>query len=119
MIYIITDAGVYDKEEQSFYRLDDLFQPAVKSVQRDDFDKHKAVLPHLSLVVLWYVWLAFWARICYNNHMTPWREESFVATNQACDINKNREIIEKIEKIYEEGEVIYIITDAGVIVCHC
>ena len=44
VIYIITDAGVYDKEEQSFYRLDDLFQPAVKSVQRDDFDKHKAVL---------------------------------------------------------------------------
>lgn len=44
VIYIITDAGVYDKEEQSFYRLDDLFQPAVKNVQRDDFDKHKAVL---------------------------------------------------------------------------
>lgn len=41
-------------------------------------------------------------------------DESFVATNQTCEINKNREIIEKIEKIYEEGEVIYIVTSAGV-----
>lgn len=41
-------------------------------------------------------------------------EESFVAANQVCEINKNREIMEKIEKIYEEGEVIYIITNAGV-----
>lgn len=41
-------------------------------------------------------------------------EESFVATNQTCELNKNREIVEKIERIYEEGEVIYIVTDAGV-----
>lgn len=41
-------------------------------------------------------------------------DESFVAENQTCELNKNREIVEKIERIYEEGEVIYIITDAGV-----
>lgn len=41
-------------------------------------------------------------------------KETFVAANQTCELNKNREIVEKIEKIYEEGEVIYIITDAGV-----
>lgn len=44
VIYIVTDAGVYDKEERSFYRLDDLFQPVVKNVEQDDFDKHKMVL---------------------------------------------------------------------------
>lgn len=44
VIYIITDAGVYDKEERSFYRLDDLFQPVVKNIEQDDFDKHKTVL---------------------------------------------------------------------------
>lgn len=44
VIYIITDAGVYDKEERSFYRFDDLFQPVVRDVELDDFDEHKAVL---------------------------------------------------------------------------
>jgi len=44
VIYIVTNAGVYDKEEQSFYRLDNLFHPAVKNVKQDDFDEHKAVL---------------------------------------------------------------------------
>lgn len=41
-------------------------------------------------------------------------EESFTAENKTCELNKNREIVEKIEKIYEEGEVIYVITNAGV-----
>lgn len=44
VIYIITDAGVYDKEERSFYRFDDLFQPVVKDVEQSDFDEHKTVL---------------------------------------------------------------------------
>lgn len=39
--------------------------------------------------------------------------ESFVAANQTCEINKTREIVEKIERVYEEGEVIYIVTNAG------
>ncbi len=44
VIYIITDAGVYDKEERSFYRFDDLFQPVVKDVEQSDFDEHKLQL---------------------------------------------------------------------------
>lgn len=40
--------------------------------------------------------------------------DTFEAKNQSCQLNQHREIVEKIEKIYEEGEVIYIITNAGV-----
>ncbi len=39
-------------------------------------------------------------------------DDNFTATNQICDQPNQREIIEQIEKIYEEGEVIYVITEA-------
>ncbi len=40
--------------------------------------------------------------------------DSFEAEDLKCQLNQHREIVEKIEKIYEEGEVIYITTNAGV-----
>lgn len=40
--------------------------------------------------------------------------KAFVAQNQECDQSQRRRIIEKIEKIYEEGEAIYVITTAAI-----
>lgn len=40
--------------------------------------------------------------------------ETFEAQNQTCALNQHREIIEEIERIYQEGEVIYIISRAGI-----
>lgn len=40
--------------------------------------------------------------------------QSFVAKNQTCDNSGRREIVEKIDKIYEEGEAIYILTTAAI-----
>lgn len=40
--------------------------------------------------------------------------ETFEAKNQTCALNQHREIIEEIERIYQEGEVIYLISQAGI-----
>lgn len=40
--------------------------------------------------------------------------QSFVAENRACSNEGRREIVEKIDKIYEEGEAIYVLTTATV-----
>ena len=40
--------------------------------------------------------------------------ETFEAKNQTCALNQHREIIEEIERIYQEGEVIYLISRAGI-----
>lgn len=41
VIYIISRAGIYDKDEQSFYNFNDLFKPVAKEVKVDDFSKYK------------------------------------------------------------------------------
>lgn len=41
-------------------------------------------------------------------------ENAFVAESVTCSTNQRRTIVENIEHIYEEGEVIYILTNAGI-----
>ena len=40
--------------------------------------------------------------------------DTFEAQNQTCVLNQHREIIEKIDRIYQEGEVMYVISHAGI-----
>lgn len=40
--------------------------------------------------------------------------ETFEAENQTCALNQHREVMEEIERIYQEGEVIYVISRAGI-----
>lgn len=41
-------------------------------------------------------------------------ENAFVAESVTCSTNQRRTIVENIEHIYEEGEVIYVLTNAGI-----
>lgn len=44
VLYVLTTAAIYDKEEASFYNFDNLFKPAVMNANKDDFGKNKAAL---------------------------------------------------------------------------
>lgn len=41
VIYVISRAGIYDKDEHSFYNFNDLFQPVAKDVEQTDFNNLK------------------------------------------------------------------------------
>jgi len=41
VMYVISRAGIYDKDERSFYNFNDLFRPVAKDAERSDFDSHK------------------------------------------------------------------------------
>ncbi len=50
---------------------------------------------------------------CWHFQYTK-NDDAFVAANTPCNESSQREIIEQVDKIYEEGEAIYVITHAAV-----
>ena len=40
-MYVISHAGIYDKDEKSYYNFNDLFRPVAKDAKQEDFDRYK------------------------------------------------------------------------------
>lgn len=41
VMYVISHAGIYDKDEKSYYNFNDLFRPVAKDIKLEDFDQYK------------------------------------------------------------------------------
>lgn len=46
VLYFLTTATIFDRNEQNFYTFDNLFKPAVANVSADDLEKHSSLLNH-------------------------------------------------------------------------